>query len=571
MAAEQVPPPGTARSAAEFERDDLDGFGQRASLKSMGFTEESARGRPVIGICNTASDLVHCNRHFRELVEHIKRGVHQAGGVALEFPVISLGEPFMKPTTMLYRNLMAMDVEESIRSYPIDAVVLTGGCDKTTPAQIMGAISADVPAIMLAGGPQLNGVFAGRSVGTCTDCWRTSEGVRSGEAEENALRDLEDAIVRSAGHCSTMGTASTMACIVEALGLGLPGGAAIPAVDSRRARIAEVTGRTAVELARSGLTPRQIVSERSIDNAIRVWQAIGGSTNAVIHLVAIARRLGFELPLERFDDLGRETPLIANVKPSGEHLMEDFFFAGGVPAVMEELRELMHLDERTVSGLTWRDHVTGSGTLNPEVIRPVAESTAVGSTVVLRGNLCPDGAVLKISAADEELLVHEGRALVFEGLADLYRRIHSPELDVTAEDVLVLRGVGPVGGPGMPECGHIPIPTKLLRAGVKDMVRVSDARMSGTAYGTCVLHAAPEAAVGGPLALVRDGDRIRLDVPARRLDVLIDEGELARRRADWRPPAPRREPGYTRLYTQHVLQANLGCDFDFLVDADAPA
>ena len=560
---------GTLRSAREFDRPDMDGFGQRASMKGMGFTEESRQGRPIVGICNTWSEFVHCNSHFRTLAEHVRRGIHQAGGLALEFPVISLGEPFMKPTTMLYRNLMAMDVEESIRSYPMDAVVLLVGCDKTIPASIMGALSADVPAVVLPGGPQLNSNVGGRSVGACTDCWRASDAVRSGTAEASSIDDLEDGIVRSAGHCATMGTASTMACITEALGLTLPGGAAIPAADARRARSGERTGRLAVELAQRGVTPRSIVTPAAVDNAITVLQAIGGSTNAVIHIAAIARRAGIELPIARFDELGRGTPMLVDLKPAGAYLMEDFFFAGGVPAVMNEIRELLDLDARTVTGATWADQLDGRVSADGTVIRkrptPLLDG---GSIVILTGNLCPDGAVLKTAAASPSLLQHEGRARVFNGLADLYRRIDDPTTDIDPTDVLILRGVGPVGAPGMPEAGHVPIPERLLRQGVTDMVRISDARMSGTAYGTCVLHVSPEAAVGGALGLVNEGDRIRLDVARRRLDLLVDDADLAERRAAWSPASPVALRGYERLYVSHVEQAHLGCDFDFLVDGN---
>jgi dihydroxy-acid dehydratase len=558
---------GTSRSSREFERPDADGFSQRMSLKGMGLTDEARIGRPVIGICNTWSEFVHCNVHFRALAEHVRRGIYQAGGLAFEFPVTSLGEPFMKPTTMLYRNLMAMDVEENIRAYPMDAVVLLVGCDKTIPASIMGALSADIPAIVLPGGPQLNAIVEGRSVGACTDCWRTIEAVRAGVADERRIAAVEDGIVRSIGHCPTMGTASTMACLAEALGLTLPGAAAIPAPDSRRNRLAEATGRMAVDLAKRGVTPRTIVTASAVDNAITVLQGIAGSTNAVIHLVAIARRAGVDLPLSRFDEIGRSTPMLVNVKPAGDFLMEDFFFAGGVPVVMNELRNLLDLDALTVTGESWAERLSDVAPPDGTVIRsranPIRED---GSIVVLSGNLCPDGAVLKVAAADAVLLRHEGRARVFESLEDVRLRIDDESMGFEADDVLILRGLGPVGAPGMPEAGHVPIPQTLLQRGVTDMVRISDARMSGTAYGTCVLHVAPEAAVGGPLGLVQDGDIVRLDVPARRLDVLVDDAELRRRRDQWAAPVRRAVRGYEHLYVTHVEQANLGCDFDFLAD-----
>lgn len=556
---------GGSRSSREFERSDADGFSQRMSLKGMGLTDEARVGRPVIGICNTWSEFVHCNIHFRALAEHVRRGIHQAGGLAFEFPVTSLGEPFMKPTTMLYRNLMAMDVEENIRAYPMDAVVLLVGCDKTIPAAIMGALSADIPAIVLPGGPQLNAKVEGRTVGACTDCWRTLEAVRAGVADEGSVAAVEDGIVRSIGHCPTMGTASTMACLAEALGLTLPGAAAIPAADSRRNRLAEQTGRMAVDVAKRGVTPQVIVTPSAVANAITVLQAIAGSTNAVIHLSAIARRAGVELPLSRFDEIGRSTPLLVNVKPAGEYLMEDFFFAGGVPVVMNELRDVLDLDARTVTGESWaellNDVAPPDGTVIHSRANPIRED---GSIVVLSGNLCPDGAVLKVAAADAVLMQHQGRARVFESLEDVLDRIDDESMGFEADDVLILRGLGPVGAPGMPEAGHVPLPQSLLRRGVTDMVRISDARMSGTAYGTCVLHVAPEAAVGGPLALVKEGDLVRLDVPARRLDVLLDDAELSRRRDQWAAPVPRAVRGYERLYVTHVEQANLGCDFDFL-------
>jgi len=553
------------RSAEWFEREGLDAFLHRSWLKAEGVTDEAFRGRPVIGICNSWSELVNCNVHLRALAESVKRGVLQAGGFPLEFPVMSLGESLMKPTTMLYRNLMAMDVEESIRAYPLDGVVLLTGCDKTNPASIMGAASANIPSIVVTGGPMLNGHWRGQELGSCSDCWHFHEELRAGRISDAEWTEIEGSMSRSHGHCQTMGTASTMACMTEALGLTLPGGAAIPAVDSRRSGLAERAGRQIVELVEQDLKPGDILTEEAFDNAIRVLHAISGSTNAVIHLIAYAGRVGVDLTLDRFDELSRSTPWLVNIKPSGERLMEDFYYAGGLPAVMAQIAELLHLDARTVSGRSVGENIAGAEIVNPDVIATAAEPLqAHGSLVVLTGSLCPDGAVLKISAADSKLLRHEGTAIVFEDVHDLAARVDDPALEVDADSVMVLRNAGPVAVPGMPEWGHLPIPAKLLKQGVTDLVRISDARMSGTSYGAVVLHVAPESAVGGPLALVRDGDRIRLDVDARSLDLLVDDAELARRRADWTPPSRKDERGYRRLYVEHVLQANQGCDFGFL-------
>jgi L-arabonate dehydrase len=553
------------RSAEWFERSDLDGFLHRSWLKSTGVTDATFRGRPVIGICNSWSELVNCNVHLRRLAESVKRGVLQAGGFPLEFPVTSLGESLMKPTTMLYRNLMAMDVEESIRSYPLDGVVLLTGCDKTNPASIMGAASADIPAIVVTGGPMLNGRWRGREIGSCSDCWHYHEELRAGRITEAEWVEIENSMSRSNGHCMTMGTASTMACVTEALGLTLPGGAAIPAVDSRRHQLAETAGRQIVALVESDLKPSDILTRDAMENAIRVLHAISGSTNAILHLVAYAGRVGFELPLQLFDELCATTPWLVDLKPAGRFLMEDFFYAGGVPAVMAQIADLLHLEAVTVSGRTVEENIVGAEILDTEVIRTRdAPLDAGGALVVLGGNLCPDGAVMKISAAAPELQRHEGRAIVFEDIHDLAARVDDPALECDASSVMVLRNAGPVGGPGMPEWGHLPIPAKLLRAGVTDLLRISDARMSGTSYGAVVLHVAPESAVGGPLALVETGDRIRLDVAERRLDVLVSDDELAERRARWTPPARADERGYRSLHVDRVLQANEGCDFDFL-------
>jgi len=553
------------RSTEWFERDDLDGFLHRSWLKAEGFTDEAFRGKPVIGICNSWSELVNCNVHLRALAEAVKRGVLQAGGFPLEFPVMSLGEALMKPTTMLYRNLMAMDVEESIRSNPLDGVVLLTGCDKTNPASIMGAASANVPAIVVTGGPMLNGHWRGRELGSCSDCWYFHEELRAGRLTAAEWTEIEGSMSRSHGHCMTMGTASTMACMTEALGLTLPGGAAIPAVDARRYGLAEEAGRRIVDLVAADVKPSDLLTSDAFENAIRTLHAVSGSTNAVIHLIAYAGRVGIDLPLRRFDELSASTPWLVNLKPAGERLMEDFYYAGGLPAVMAEIADLLHLDAPTASGRTVGENIAGAEILDPAVIATAAQPLQPhGSLVVLTGSLCPDGAVMKISAAEPGLLQHVGRAVVFENVHDLAARIDDPSLDVDAESVLVLRNAGPVAVPGMPEWGHLPIPAKLLKKGVTDLVRISDARMSGTSYGAVVLHVAPEAAVGGPLAVVEDGDPIRLDVAARTLDLLVDEAELARRRAGWSPPAPKDDRGYRRLYEEHVLQANEGCDFDFL-------
>src|SRR3954463_2208220 len=559
--------PGRRRSSEWLDRHDLDGFLHRSWLKSSGVSDEAFRGRPVSGICNSWSELVNCNVHLRGLAEAVKRGVLQAGGFPREFPVMSLGEALMKPTTMLYRHLMAMDGEESLRAYPLDGVVLLTGCDKTNPAAIMGACSADIPAIVVSGGPMLNGRWRGESLGSCSDCWRYHEELRAGRISEQDFGELENAMSRSNGHCMVMGTASTMACMTEALGLCLPGSAAIPAVDSRRSHDAEAAGRQIVELVRRGIRPSDIVTRAALENAIRTLHAIPGSTNAIIPLLAYAGRLGIELPLARFDELCATTPWLVDLKPAGAHLMEDFFYAGGLPAVLHQLRDLLDLDALTVTGRTLGESLDAAATeiVDERVIRPRSAPLDEGaSLVVLRGNLCPDGAVMKISAADPRLLAHEGRAVVFEDIHDLAARVDAPDLEVDADCVMVLRNAGPVGAPGMPEWGHLPIPAKLLRDGVSDLLRISDARMSGTSYGAVVLHVAPEAAIGGPLALVRTGDRIRLDVDSRTLDVQLDEPEFRRRRAAWTPPPRKDARGYRLLYEDHVLQANEGCDLDFL-------
>ena len=557
------------RSRHWFSKHDRWGFGHRAWLRAEGFSEQVFEGKPVIGICNSWSELNNCNAHLRQVAEAVKRGVWAAGGFPLEFPTISLGEMLMKPTTMLYRNLMAMDVEESIRAHPLDGVVLLCGCDKTTPAQLMGAASADVPAIMVPGGPMLRGMWRGIELGSGTDVRRFWDEVRAGRMSEEAWCEIEGCISRSAGHCTVMGTASTMACVVEALGMTLTGAADIPASDSRRLAIAEESGRRAVAMALEELRPSHVLTSEAFENAIRVDMAIGGSTNAIVHLVALAGRLGLDLPLTKFDELSRATPVVANIKPSGQYLMEDFCYAGGLPAVMKEIRSLLKLDALTVTGKTMGENIAKAGCFNREVIKPLAEPLKKeGGTVILRGNLAPRGAVIKQSAASPHLLKHTGRAVVFENNEDLIARLDDPNLDVDESCVLVLKNAGPKGAPGMPEWGHLPIPAKLLKAGVKDMVRLSDARISGTSFGTIVVHVTPEAAVGGPLAVVKNGDRIELNVPERRLELQIPEAELKKRLSAWRPAEPHYQRGYGKLFLDHILQADEGCDFDFLRGGD---
>jgi dihydroxy-acid dehydratase len=539
------------------------GLTRRAWSKASGFDDLDLT-KPIIGIAQTWSELNHCHIHFRELAEAVKRGVWQAGGWPMEFPTISLGEFHVSPTTMLYRNLLAMDTEEMIRAQPLDGVVLLSSCDKNIPAQLMGAASVNRPAILLTGGPMLTSRWNGQVLGACTDCRRLTEDLRAGRITPEQYAEIEEALGRSTGHCMVMGTASTMAALAEALGMALPGTAAIPAPDSRRLRLAEAVGRQIVELVRLGLTPAQVMTEKAFDNALRLLMATGGSTNAVIHLIAIAGRLGIPLPLERFDAFSRTTPLLVNVRPSGKYHMEDLFEAGGVPAVLKELVPLLHLDCLTVTGRTLGEDLEAARVKDRDVIRALQEPLAAeGGLAILSGNLCPGGAVIKQSAASPELLRHRGRAIVFTSQDDLERRIDLPDLDVRPDDVLVLQNAGPRGGPGMPEWGSIAMPRRLLESGVRDLVRISDARMSGTAAGTVVLHVSPEAAVGGPLALVRDGDVIELDVHNRTLNLLVDEPELARRRTAWQPLAPAFTRGYGRLYLEHVLQAEQGCDFDF--------
>ena len=537
-------------------------------MKSEGLPDDVFEGRPVIGICNTWSQLTPCNMHLRDIAEHVARGVWEAGGLPLEFPAMSLGETQMRPTAMLFRNLLAMEVEESIRGNPIDGVVLLGGCDKTTPGQLMGAASVDLPTLVISSGPMLNGKFKGKDIGSGTDVWRFSESVRAGEMPIADFMTAESGMSRSPGTCMTMGTASTMACIVEAMGLSLPYNGTIPAVDARRRTLAHQTGRRMVAMVHDDVRLSTLATRAAFDNAIRVHAAIGGSTNAVLHLLALAGRLGVPLSLADFDALARDVPLLVNLQPSGQYLMEDFHYAGGLPAVMKGMAALLDTSAPTALGISLGEAIANAEIYEPKVITTPTEPFKPQSGLwVLRGNLAPLGAVIKPSAGSPELLTHRGRAVVFESIEDFKAQIDNPDLPVDADSILVLKGCGPKGYPGMPEVGNMPLPAKLLAQGVRDMVRISDARMSGTAFGTVVLHVAPEATAGGPLAAVRTGDEILLDGPNRRLDLLIDEAELAARLAALahRPDAANAERGYKALYVAHVLQADQGCDLDFLV------
>jgi len=562
------------RSAAWLGDEGKVGFIARSHLRAMGLSDAHFDGRPVVGIANSFSELNPCNAHLRGVAESVRRGVLEAGGVALEFPTISLGEPLMRPSSMLFRNLMAMDVEETLRANPLDAVVLLASCDKTTPAQVMGATSVDLPAVLMTGGPMLSGRFRGEEIGSGTDLWRFSEEVRAGRMTPEEFREAEGALHRSFGHCMTMGTASTMACLTEAMGLQLPGSASVPAVDSRRGALAEAAGRRAVALAADGgPRPSRLLTRAAFENAVRVNAAIGGSTNAILHLLAIAGRAGVELALDDFDRLAREVPLLVDLKPSGRFLMERFDAAGGVPAVLRELAPLLDLEAPCVTGRSLGEELARARRDDPEVVRTLADPVqpAGSGTAVLRGNLAPRGAVIKQSAASPALLRHRGRALVFESPEAYGAAAADPGLEVDASTVLVVRNAGPVGYPGMPEIGNLPLPVRLLREGVTDMVRLSDARASGTAYGTVVLHVAPEAAIGGPLALVRTGDLVELDVPARRLELRVDDAELAQRRSRWVAPSVDGGRGWSQLYRDHVLQADRGADFDFLVGGSGDA
>jgi len=556
------------RSEAWFGGTGKNAMMHRSWMKNEGLPNDSFDGRPVIGICNTWSELTPCNAHFRDIAEKVRRGVLEAGGLPLEFPVMSLGESNLRPTAMLFRNLASMDVEESIRGNPIDGVVLLVGCDKTTPSLIMGAASCDLPTIVVSGGPMLNGRFRGREVGSGTDVWRFSEDVKAGKMALADFLEAEACMARSAGHCMTMGTASTMAVMVESLGLGMPGNAAIPAVDSRRSVLAQLAGRRAVEMVREDLVLSKILTRQAFENAIRANAAVGGSTNAVLHLLAIAGRMEVEVGLDDWDRFGRNVPTIVDLMPSGRFLMEEFYYAGGLPVVLRRLAEagLLHRDALTVNGRTIGENNAGAECFDDNVIRPLDNPlTPNGGIIVLRGNLVPSGGVIKPSAATPELMQHRGRAVVFETIEHYHQTINDPALDIDETCVMVLKNCGPRGYPGMAEVGNMGLPPKVLKKGITDMVRVSDARMSGTAYGTVVLHAAPEAAAGGPLALVRNGDVITLDAANRRLMLEVADDVLAERRKAWTPPPPPMEGGYQKLYVDHVLQADRGCDLDFLV------
>jgi L-arabonate dehydrase len=556
------------RSYEWFGKPDRDSMVHRSWMKNQGLPHHLFDGRPVIGICNTWSEVTPCNAHFRELAERVRRGVLEAGGFPLEFPVMSLGEPVMRPTAMLYRNLASMDVEESIRANPFDGVVLLVGCDKTTPALVMGAASCDLPAIVVSGGPMLNGRWRDQTVGSGTHIWKFGEMLKTGEMTMDDLLEAEACMARSAGHCMTMGTASTMASMVEALGLALPTNAAIPAVDSRRYVLAHMAGRRIVDMVREDLKMSKILTKEAFENAIRTNGAIGGSTNAVVHLLAIAARIGVDLKLSDWDRLGREVPCLVNLMPSGEYLMEDFYYAGGLPVVLRELgvSNMLHKNALTANGKPMWDNVKDAVNYDHKVIFPVDKPfKPLGGIAVLTGNLAPTGAVIKPSAATPKLMKHRGRAVVFETIEDYHSRVDDPKLDIDENCVMVLKNCGPRGYPGFAEVGNMALPQKVLKKGITDMVRISDARMSGTAYGTVVLHTSPEAAVGGPLALVKNGDSIELDVEKRRLHLDVSDAELEKRRREWKAPPPHDVRGYVKLYCDHVNQADKGVDMDFLV------
>jgi dihydroxy-acid dehydratase len=557
--------PEELRSHRWYGVNDLRSFGHRSRTAQMGYTRSDYLGKPVIAIINTWSDINPCHSHFRQRAEEVKRGVWQAGGFPVEMPAMSLSEPFQKPTTMLYRNLLAMETEELLRSYPADGAVLMGGCDKTTPALVMGALSMNLPTIYVPAGPMLRGDFRGQFLGSGSDTWKYWAELRAGNITEEDWRGVEDGIARSPGHCMTMGTASTMTSATEAMGLTLPGAASIPAPDSRHAQMASLSGKRIVDMVWEDLKIRDVVDARAIHNAVTTVLALGGSTNAIVHLIAIARRAGVPLDLERFDSLARRTPVLANVRPSGKYLMEDFFYAGGLRGLLSRLTDLLDMSALTIDGHTLGQNIEGAAVYNDDVIR-TRENPLVAhdGLAVLHGNLAPDGAVIKPAAMEPHLAKHSGPAVVFRDYNDMAARVDDPTLEVSSDSVLVLQSAGPQGAPGLPEWGQLPIPKKLLQQGVRDMLRISDARMSGTSYGACVLHVAPESHVGGPLALVQDGDRIAIDVPNRTLTLAVDDAELARRRAAWKPPKPHFTRGFGQMYLKHVTQANEGCDFDFL-------
>ncbi len=545
---------------------DLRSFGHRSRMRQMGYDAEDWAGKPVIGIINTWSDANPCHVHLRTRAEEVKRGVLQAGGFPLEMPAMSLSESFMRPTTMLYRNLLAMETEELLRSQPIDGAILMGGCDKTTPALVMGAISMDIPTVFVPAGPMLRGNWHGQVLGSGSDAWKYWDEKRAGKITEEQWGEIENGIARSFGTCMTMGTAATMMAVAESLGLTLPGASSIPAPDASHARMATQSGRRVVEMVWDDLKPSDIITKESIDNAIKVHMAMGGSTNCIIHLVAIARRAGIKLEMTRFDELSREVPVIANVRPSGAYLMEDFYYAGGLPALMSQLRSVLDLDARTVTGKSLGENIQGAEVYKPDVIKSLNDPVSRdGATAVLTGNIAPRGCVIKPSAAEKRLHKHRGKVIAFEDYNHMAREVERDDLDVTADHILVLKNSGPQGGPGMPEWGMLPIPKKLVKQGVRDMVRISDARMSGTSYGACILHVAPESFVGGPLAFVQTGDEIEIDIPARKIHLHVSDEELARRKAAWQKPAPRYPRGYGALFSEHIGQADDGCDFDFLV------
>ena len=557
--------PEQLRSHRWLGVNDMRSFGHRSRTKQMGYAREDFAGKPVIGILNTWNDLNTCHSHFKQRVDEVKRGVWQAGGFPVEIPCMAVGEQMTKPTSMLYRNFLSMEVEEQIRCNPVDGVVLMGGCDKTVPGLLMGAASANLPAIFMPAGPMLRGHWREHTLGSGSDTWKFWAEKRAGNLSEESWLEIEDGIARSAGTCMTMGTASTMAAAAEALGMLLPGASSIPAVDARHAQMASGCGRRIVELVWTDVKPSDIMTTAAFENAVTVAMSLGGSTNSIVHLIAMAGRVGAELNLDRFDELSRRTPLTGNLRPSGKYLMEDFFYAGGLRGHMQRLRDLLNLDCLTVNGRSIGENIAGAEVFNDDVILPRERALqAEGGVAVLRGNLCPDGAVIKTSAAEPQLLAHKGPAVVFEDYNDMSARIDDPALDVTKDSVLVLRNAGPLGGPGMPEWGQLPIPQKLLKQGVRDMLRISDARMSGTSYGACVLHVAPESFVGGPLALVKSGDIIELDAEGRRLTLHVSDEELARRRAAWVKPKAKYPRGFGVIYSERVTQADRGCDFDFL-------
>ncbi|KQW19125.1 dihydroxy-acid dehydratase [Afipia sp. Root123D2] len=565
--------PASLRSARWFAPDDLRSFGHRSRAMQMGYAPEEWKGRPVIAILNTWSDAQPCHMHFKSRVDDVKRGVLMAGGFPMELPALSLSESFLKPTTMLYRNLLAMDVEELLRGHPVDGVVLMGGCDKTTPALLLGATSMGLPAIYLPAGPMLRGNWQGKVLGSGSDAWKYWDERRAGKITEADWVNVEAGIARSYGTCMTMGTASTMTAIAEAIGMTLPGASSIPAADAGHIRMSAESGRRIVDMVWEDLTPQKIQTRAAFENAITVAMAMGCSTNAIIHVIAQARRAGQDIGLDDFEKASRKVPVIANVRPSGDkYLMEDFFYAGGLPGLMMRIKDHLHLDAMTVTGKTLGENIASAGVYNDDVIRTVDNPIyAEGALAVLRGNLAPDGCVIKPSACEPRFLKHTGPALVFDDYPSMKKAIDDPDLDVTADHVLILRNAGPQGGPGMPEWGMLPIPTKLVKQGVRDMVRLSDARMSGTSYGACILHVSPESYIGGPLALVRTGDMISLDVAARTINLDVPEAELAKRRSEWKAPEPRYERGYGWMFTRHIRQANEGCDFDFLeTDFGAP-